>query len=301
MKETTLLSCDGKSKLHLVLWEPEGEVKGIVQISHGMIEYIERYDTFARFLNKHGYVVIGNDHLGHGKTAINQDYLGYFSESEMSRMVVDDLKQVTDYICHLYPNQPCFLFGHSMGSFMARRYIMTYGNNLSGAILCGSGSQPKTLLVIASFMTKCMAKLKGVFHRSTLLKHLFFMGYDKQEKNDWLSQDKAVVDKYNQDPLCTYDFTINGYQTLLEVLTFIQNKKHIAKIPSKLPIFLIAGTDDPVGHYGKDIPNIYKTYTSLGLKDVTYKLYPKCRHELVNEVNQDEIFEDISMWLESKA
>lgn len=179
-KEISLPSTDGINRLHTVMWKPEGDIKAILQISHGMLEYIERYDEFAKYLNEYGIMVIGNDHLGHGHTAENDDDLGYF-DKEKSRTVVNDLYVVTKYAKEKYGNNiPYFLLGHSMGSFMARRYIMTYGKKLSGAIICGTGYTPGAVLLLGRIVAYITQKIKGERYRSLLLKKAVFAGYNKK-------------------------------------------------------------------------------------------------------------------------
>lgn len=305
MKEIYLPSTDKKNRLHIVIWEPECKIRGIVQLSHGMIEYVKRYDAFARFLNKNGFLVIGNDHLGHGETVKSTDDFGYFCEHDMSRTVVNDLHEVTCFAKKEYPKVPYFLFGHSMGSFMARRYIMSYGHELSGAILCGTGNQPVILLKAAQIITSLIKLCKGDRARSMLLEILFFAKYNKRIKHrktnsDWLTKDSDIIEQYRGDKYCSYTFTVNGYRTLLEVLSFIQNPKNIKKIPANLPISLIAGTEDPVGDYGKAVKYVFETYRKNGLQDVSLKLYENDRHELLNETDKEAVYGDILEWLNGR-
>lgn len=302
MKEFCIPSTDGKSQLHVVIWEPDIPVSGIVQISHGMIEYVKRYDQFAWFLNQEGFLVIGNDHLGHGETAKNDDKLGYFCTSNMSQTVVADLYEVTRFAKKYYPDVPYFLFGHSMGSFMARRYIMTYGNEIDGVIISGTGNQPKIVLKAGKMMTTLTKLFKGDHYRSAMLKKMFFSKFNKhipnvRTSNDWLTKDEVIVDNYNKDKYCTYSFTVNGYRTLLEVLSFIQDSNNIAQIPKNLPIFLIAGEEDPVGNYGKAVRHVYEIYKKAGIGDISLKLYKNDRHELINETDKETVYADITNWL----
>ena len=302
MKELYIPSTDGKNKLHVVIWEPDIQVIGVVQISHGMVEYIKRYDEFARYLNQYGILVIGNDHLGHGETAKTDDDLGYFCSSNMSETVVADLYEITCFTKKNYPNVPYFLFGHSMGSFMARRYIMTYGNELDGLIISGTGNQSGSMLKAGKIMVSLTKLFKGDRYRSKMLKNMFFIKFNAhipnvRTPNDWLTKDEAIVDKYNIDKYCTYSFTVNGYRTLLDVLSFIQNSNNIVKIPKNLPVFLIAGEEDPVGNYGKAVKNVYEIYKKAGIKDVSIKLYKNDRHELINETDKEDIYDDIRHWL----
>lgn len=267
-----------------------------------MIEYIKRYDQFARYLNRQGILVIGNDHLGHGETAKTDDNLGYFCPSNMSETVIADLYEVTRFAKKNYPNVPYFLFGHSMGSFMARRYIMTYGNELDGVIISGTGNQSGSVLKAGKIMVSLTKFFKGDRYRSKMLKNMFFSKFNDhipnvRTSNDWLTKDETIVDKYNTDKYCTYSFTVNGYRTLLDVLSFIQNSDNIAKIPKDLPVFLISGEEDPVGNYGKEVKHVYEIYKKAGIKDISIKLYKNDRHELINETDKEDVYDDIRHWL----
>ena len=301
-KDFRIPSKDGVHKLHVAVWEPESEIRAVVQISHGMIEMIERYGNFAEFLNKNGIAVVGNDHLGHGLTAGNDTDLGYFCPKNMSATVVADLYRVTRCAKKRYPGVPYFLFGHSMGSFMARRYIMTYPDALDGAIICGTGT--KSPLVLMSGMT--VAEVSRLFFsdrfRSRLLKRAAFGGYLKRiaqprTSNDWLTRDSDIVDLNLSNKYCNYDFTVNGYRTLFEVLAYIQDGGNIKKISKELPIFLIAGDADPVGDYGKGVKKVYEAYRAAGIEDVSMKLYPDDRHEILNELDRDVVYADVLEWI----
>lgn len=301
-------SRDGIHQLHVILWRPDKnvEVKGVVQISHGMQELIERYEDFAMFLNRNGYVVIGNDHLGHGLTAGNYADLGYFCPDSMSATVVADLHRVTRYARKKYKNKPLFLFGHSMGSFMARRYIMRYGMEIDGVIISGTGGQAKTVLVAGKVVSNLIRLVLGDRFRSRFLKANAFGAYQKRIDNprtdsDWLTRDERKVDDYKANKYCNFIFTVNGYRTLFEVLTYIQKKGNIRKIPKELPVYFISGMEDPVGNYGKCVRKIYDTYKKSGIRDVSLKLYPDDRHELLNELNRDEVYHDVLSWIKNRT
>ncbi len=301
-KDFRLPSKDGVHKLHVALWEPEGEIKAVVQISHGMIEMIDRYDDFAKFLNKNGIAVVGNDHLGHGLSAGNDTDLGYFCPDNMSATVVADLYRVTKCAKKRYPGVPYFLFGHSMGSFMARRYIMTYHDALDGAIICGTGVQNPLVLVSGIVISGVSKLFFSDRFRSRLLKRAAFSGYQRRiaqprTSNDWLTRDSDVVDNYLSNKYCTYDFTVNGYRTLFEVLSYVQDRGNIDRISKELPIFLIAGDADPVGNYGKGVKKVYASYKAAGIEDVSMKLYPDDRHEILNELDKDTVYADVLGWI----
>lgn len=302
MKHFQIPSNDGVHKLHVAVWEPATQIKAILQISHGMVEFIERYDGFANYLNQKGIMVVGNDHLGHGQTAGCDDDLGYFCPKDMSKTVVDDLHSVMLAMKEKYPEIPYFLMGHSMGSFMARRFIMTYGKELTGAVISGTGLQPAAMLMTGKSIAGLIRIFKSDRYRSKLMQKICFSGYNKRihplrTPNDWLTRDTEIVDWYNQNKYCTFLFSINGYRTLFEVLTFVQKKENIKKIPSRLPLLLVAGGQDPVGNYGKNVREIYEYYKKLGVRDITCKIYEEDRHEICNELDKLTVYEDIAKWI----
>lgn len=288
MKSIELKSTNKKDTLHVGIWEPEGEIKAIFQISHGMIEYIERYDEFAEYLKDNGLLVIANDHLGHGHTAACDEDLGYIG-AQKSKTIVDDLYEVTKYAKETYGKEiPYFLFGHSMGSFMARRYLMTYGSELTGAIICGTGYTPGALLCAGRVLASFVGLFKGERHRSKFLKDLAFGGYNKKienpkSSNAWLSVNYENINKYDRDKYCTFRFTVNGYQTLFEVIHFIQQKKNVDRVPKELPMLFIAGEDDPVGNYGEGVRKALSLHKNAGAKNTAIVLIPNNRHEILNE------------------
>ena len=301
VKNMELTSNDGVHKLHVVIWQPEENIRAVMQISHGMIEFIERYDGFARYLNEQGIVVIGNDHLGHGHTAGSDEDLGYFCPDRKSETVVKDLHTVTEYAKKEYPGIPYFLLGHSMGSFMARRHLMAYGDELTGAILCGTGEQTSATLFAGKTAAGILGAFKGQRYRSEFIRKTSFKGYndrfEKRTENDWLTKDQSIVDWYNGHKFCTFGFTINGYKTLFEVLTYIQKQENYNKIPKNLPVYMIAGEDDPVGNYGEGVKHIYQQYKDSGIKDISIKLYPNDRHEILNELDKETVYADVADWI----
>ena len=299
--EYYMSSSNGTDKLHLVEWQPEGEVQGILQISHGKIEYIDRYDRFARFMAERGFVVIGNDHLGHGETAAEKNY-GYFAPEDGSGYVVRDLHRVSQYARRKYPDKPFILMGHSMGSFMARRYAMTYGKELDGLILMGTGSKPEILLKVGRVLVGALIRMKGERAHSGLLEKLCFALYNirirpARTPSDWLSRDEKEVDKYLAHPYSKFTFTLNGYRTLFEVISFVQDKDNILRLPHSLPMLFVAGQEDPVGNYGKSVKAVAQSYQRAGVRDVTCRLYPGARHELLNELDYETTQEDIWDWI----
>ena len=299
--EIKISSTNGKNQLHTIIWKPENEVRGILQISHGMVEYVNRYDRFATFLAERGFLVVGNDHLGHGNTVREEQELGYFGENG-SQTVVNDLYEVTKYMKKQYPNIPYYVLGHSMGSFIIRRYIMTYGSSVDGTIIMGTGSQPDVVLKVGKMVVKLLSKIKGAKYRSQFVDKMAFGTYNKKfapvrTNKDWLTKDTDVVDDYIQHPFCSFLFTLNGFYTLFDTISFIQIKENISRIPKEMPIFMIAGDMDPVGNYGKAVKQVYRDYQQEGINNIRMKLYSNDRHEILNELDYQVVQQDIYDWL----
>lgn len=302
--EFFLPSNDQKHKLHCILWKPadDREVKHILQISHGMQEYLDRYDDFARFMVQHGYAVVGNDHLGHGGTVNAPDELGFFVSKDASRIVVADVYTVTKYIRKQYPNASFYLLGHSMGSFIARRYLMEYGNEVDRAIIMGTGSQPKFVLMFGTPFVHLMQCLYGEKHRSKLLAAMMMGNYNKKFSKDrfgrdWITSDPEMMKKILRDDKCKFLFTVNGILFLLNTVSFIQNKKNIKKIPLDLPILFISGMDDPVGNFGCGVRKAMKMINKCGIKKTTLHMIKGDRHEVLNEQDRSENYQYILHWL----
>lgn len=300
----TFKSGDG-SEIFVYKWIPEDDkIKGVVQIAHGMAEHAKRYDRLARFLNKSGYIVYANDHRGHGKTAGSIDKLGYLADEDGFEWLVKDLQTLSSIIKEEHSNLPLFLLGHSMGSFAAQRYIMLSGKNLAGLILSGSNGKQGIMLKIGSFLAKREVKKHGRNTPSKQMNMMIFGGYNKAFKPvrtdfDWLSRDEEEVDKYINDPYCGTVFTAGFFYDFLRGLMGVEDRNNIALIPKDLPIYILSGDKDPVGKYGKGIIDLYKRYKNHGVNDLEYKLYKDGRHEMLNEINRDEVMTDLVAWLDS--
>lgn len=302
--ELYMPSTSHADQLHVIVWQPEENVQGIIQISHGMIEHINRYDRFARFMADKGFLVIGNDHLGHGETAAGKKF-GYFTPQDGSRYVVRDLHRVSLFIKRKYPDVPFFLLGHSMGSFMARRYAMTYGKELDGLIIMGTGDKPEWLLKLGRKIIRILTAVKGEEANSWLMEKLCFSLYNRRCRpvrtpSDWLSRDEKMVDAYRKDKYCTFTFTLNGYRTLFEVLSYIQKRENIRKLPRALPMLFLSGDEDPVGNYGHGVKRVVKSYRRRGIMDITCLMYHGARHELLNEREYDKTQDDIWKWISER-
>ena len=304
MKKGTFefLSADRGTKIHAVKWEPEeGEVKGILQITHGMVEYAERYEAFAEYMTKQGMVVAAHDHLGHGGSVVSQEYWGYFAPQNGSDILVEDMNTLRTMIQKEYPRCPYFMLGHSMGSFLLRKYLSKYGQNLQGAIVMGTGSQPDKMVQMGKKVCKFLAFFRGWSHRSRLVNNMAFSGNNKrfaaEGVNAWLTKDRDIVTSYNSEAKCTFIFTLNGFYNLFDTIHYINQPEHINEIPKGLPLFLVSGEDDPVGNYGAGVKEAYETYEKAGIEDITWKLYPTDRHEILNELDKEKVYADISAWI----
>ncbi|GAA0727420.1 alpha/beta hydrolase [Clostridium malenominatum] len=285
-------------------WLPEEgiEVKGIVQIAHGMAEYAGRYEHFAKALTDSGYIVYANDHRGHGNTAKGPEDLGFFAEKDGWDLIVEDVHLLSLIIKENHPQIPLFLFGHSMGSFITRSYIQRYKEELNGAILCGTGMKSKREIALGHAIASIQSKLIGKNKKSKLMDVLCFgkfsaQFYDKDTNFAWLTRDKEQVEKYVSDPLCGCICTTGFFCDLLTGLREVNDPNNIKKISKKLPVLIISGDGDPVGNNGKDIMKLFHLYKEVGIEDVSYKLYKEARHELLNETNKDEVIEDVINWL----
>ena len=296
-------SRDGKTNIHAVRYTPDnGEIKGVFQIVHGMAEYIERYEDIAEYMTERGFVVTGDDHLGHGKSVPEGKNYGYFCEQDPATVVVRDVHRLKKITQEAYPGVPYFLLGHSMGSFIARNYLCRYGSGITGAIIMGTGMQPKFLIGISKFVAGSQKLFFGGNHISNFINAIAFGSYNKKVPNkrtdfDWLSANAENVDKYIADPLCGRAFTVNGFQTLFELIARLLDKKNVANVPDELPILMVAGADDPVGNYGKGVEQARASLEAAGVKDLIMKLYPGLRHEILNEDTKEQVKEDIYNWI----
>ncbi|MDO5448571.1 MAG: alpha/beta hydrolase [Clostridia bacterium] len=288
----------GDCEIHAARFEGM-EKKAIFQITHGMAEYIDRYEDFIASLVDAGFVVYAHDHIGHGKS-VNSEYpLGYFGQSNSAGDVfVSDCKKLTDIAKSENPGLPVFFFGHSMGSFVARKYISLHGDDLAGAVLCGTGG-PNPAAGIAIALASGFIKFKGPKAPGTVINSVAFGSYNnKTEKRtdfDWLTKKETIVDKYIADPFCGFCFSNQGFKDMLEMLVYINSKACYNQTPANLPIFLIAGEQDPVGSYGKGVETVSNEYKK-GHSNVTLKLYPDDRHELLNELDKDTVKADVIDW-----
>lgn len=295
-------SANGIYKVHGKLVKPlTPDVKGIVQISHGMCEYIDKYDDFAQHLVAKGFAVIGHDHIGHGDSVNQIEDHGFFGSKDGYKSMIEDLKKVTDLAKERYPGKPLYLLGHSMGSLIARCYAAKYGTGLSGLILCGTvGPQP--LVKAGIKFADLLSNQKGEKYRSKMLYDvsLSFANIKflpAKTRFEWVTSDEQELKKHIEDKKGQFIFTAKGYSDLFHLVSLANSEMLIKTVPKDLKIIFMSGDEDPVGENGEGVQRAFELYTKLGLEKVELKLYPKKRHELLKEKNKKQIFEDITNWI----
>ncbi len=281
----------------------KANIKGIFQIVHGAAEHAKRYSQFAEKLNELGYVVIGDDHSGHGLAAKDNDELGFFGEENGWNRFVDDELLITEHMKEQYPNKPLILFGHSMGSFIVRDYLTRNPKGISKCIICGTGYANAFMTKLALFMVGIEKKNNGNMYRSERIDKLTFGGFNKKFKPtrtdfDWLSREGDEVDKYIADELCGFIFTVKGYEDLFTGVRYINSTEAFNKTIKNIPILMISGDKDPVGACGKGVTKVYNKLKQSGVEDITLKLYEEGRHEILNETNRNDVYNDIIQWIE---
>ncbi len=286
-------------------WNEDSEDKGIVQISHGMVEHAGRYDEFAERLTEEGFVVFANDHRGHGETVGACEGIVCFADRDGWRLVVEDMYNLTELIKEDYEGLPFFLFGHSMGSLLSRDYIYRHGEELDGLILSGTSSYPGFKIKILKMIARMQSFIKGGRSESPFLNNMVFGRYNKQFENtktkfDWLSRDEEEVDEYIKDPECGNVPTVRFFLDLIDGIETVHEKKIIDRTPENLPILLISGDMDPVGNFGEGVEEVRDLYRYAGVTDVSCNLYEGARHELLHETNREEVFEDIIIWMDER-
>lgn len=303
---TTRLRRDDGVELAVYEWAlPAGaKPKAVVQIAHGMAEHARRYAPVAQALVAAGYAVFASDHRGHGQTARSADELGFFAPEHGWRHLVDDLYALNRKIAAQHPELPIVLFGHSMGSFLAQDYLFSHGDSIHAAVLSGTNSGGAALVPVGLGIAHVERLRLGAHGRSDVLQAVSFGDYNKafrpnRTEFDWLNRDPAGVDAYVADPLCGFALTTQGWIDVMGGLLRINEAKNQARVPKRMPVYLFAGSDDPVGRKGAGVLSLVGTYRRHGLSDVTHKLYPGGRHEMLNEVNREEVVADLLGWLAS--
>ena len=305
-------SHDGRTRIYALAWDPVfsssqgGRPRAVVQIVHGMCEHIGRYGEFARFLAARGFAVCGEDHIGHGESAADPGVFGHLPPREGKEILVADVDALRRLAQRRYGTDvPNFLFGHSMGSFIVRSFLTRpCARDLSGAILCGTGQQPRLLSAAGNLLARAIGRVAGPRRRSAFIDGLGAGAYGKRISNartpfDWLSTDPAVVDAYLSDERCGFMFTVGGYAALTDLTGEIADPACVARVPYDIPLLFVAGAEDPVGANGKCVHAAAQALRRAGVERVDEILYPGMRHEILNEPGRAQVMSDILSWLEA--
>ncbi len=304
MRTDVWYDSQGAGRIHACRWEPEGEVKAVLQIVHGIAEYVERYDDFANYLNAMGILVVAEDHMGHGQSINGEGIQGYFHGGWFTA-VADTYRLLEDTRAE-FPGVPYVLFGHSMGSFMARTILCKYPDSgISAAVICGTGWQPAFALPAVIKLVDAVCKRNGETKPNEKLQNLVFGSYNARVEHprtpyDWLSRDKAQVDAYIAHPLCGFTASAGLLRDMMKGIHYIEQPQNLAAMRKDLPVFFIAGGDDPVGSYGKGVKTAAEAFRKAGMTDVSVHIYPLGRHEILNEINKEEIYGDVCRWVQEK-
>jgi alpha-beta hydrolase superfamily lysophospholipase len=298
-----LRSSDQVHELALYLWETGERPRGIVQVVHGMRDHMGRYADFARYLSRHGFIVCGHDQLGHGRTAgVRGDY-GFFAREHGARILVQDCSRVTRWVTSAFPELPVFLLGHSMGSLIGRIYILHHANRLAG-FLCMGTSGERAYMPLVRAMSGISGGISSLGARSRLTDHLLRLSNGRRLRRGesemaWLSRDSAAVEDYLADAHTRPHFTRSAYNDLFELQLAACSKGWAGRVDPGLPILLLSGEEDPVGDFGRGVVQTYDRLKLAGALDVRCKLYEGARHDLLNELNREEVCFDILEWLGS--
>ena len=304
MREDLWYTSKGAGQIHACRWTPEGEPRAVVQILHGIAEFVERYDDFANFLTSRGFLVVAEDHMGHGQSINGDGIQGYFHGGWFT--AVEDSMQLMSVTKAACPGLPYILFGHSMGSFMARTILCKYPDcGIGGAVICGTGWQPAAALPALIKVVEAVCKRTGETNPNEMLQGLVFGSYNKKVEHprtpyDWLSRDAKIVDAYIAHPLCGFTASAGLLRDMMKGIHYIEQKDKLANMDKALPVFFIAGGDDPVGPYGKGVHKCAEVFRKAGMQDVMVRIYPLCRHEILNEINRTDVYEDILHWIEKQ-
>ncbi len=301
----TYPSSDGEHSIHAACWLPEGgQPRAVIQIVHGVAEYVARYDHLARYLADHGFAVCGEDHLGHGQTAMADGSFGQFPKYDGWTLVAADVRALRELMGEKYPGVPYILLGHSMGSFLVRTYLCRYPGTVDGAVLSGTGQEGAALVAAGKLLASLIARIKGHTALSPLVHALSLGAYNKQfapnrTTADWISRDEEQVDRYRDDPLCSYMPSVGLYRDMLGGLQYIASRRALAQMDPKTPVYIYSGDRDPVGGNGAGVEKVHGYFQACGTEDLTLRLYPGGRHEMHNEINRTQVYEDLLSWLEA--
>lgn len=303
MKEEFFFDSFDDKKIHYYKWSNNKKPKAILQIAHGMIEHAIRYDEFAEFLSSKDVFVYANDHRGHGYTAPDDGLWGYFGAENGWLKLIEDQKQLNMIIKREYPGVPVVFLGHSMGSFIARTYANMYGKTIEGLIISGTAFQPKFMVISAKIILNLSKLFLGEKALSKMLRNLFFAGFLRRIKKpktpaDWLTRDEEIVQKTVTDkPFCTFTPTVQMLIDIVSLIEYSCNFNNVLNINKQMPVLFFSGSEDPVGHYSNGVKKVYSMFVNNGIKNCELKIYNGGRHEMLNEINRVDVFNDILKWL----
>ncbi len=297
-------SSDGVHTVHAVEWTPAGPPRAVVQLVHGISEHMGRYDHFARYLTGHGFAVCGHDHLGHGHTAAGPEEYGFLGKENGWDHLARDVRALSEAERTRFPEVPWFLMGHSMGSFVARTCLIRWPELADGCILSGTGQERIPLVAFGKAVSSLLCALRGPNTRSSLVTSLSLGAYNRQFRpnrtdNDWISRDEGVVDAYCADPLCQFVPTVGMFRDMMGGLQFIGRPANLTRMDPEIPVLFFSGDHDPVGNNGSGVKRVAALFRAAGVRDVTLRLYPGGRHEMLNECNREEVYADVLAWLEA--
>ena len=301
MKTFRMTSADGKTRLACYRTECKNP-QAMLQISHGMCEYFKRYSEFATYLARRGILVFGHDHLGHGESAPTDADLGFTASGGGADFWVEDVHNLSLSMMDEFPGVPLVLFGHSMGSFIAREVMARYGEDYRAAIFCGTGG-PDTPAAAGKLLASILMRFFGERHRSKLLKKISFAGYNqkydtRETASDWLTRDTAVVHRYLRDPFCSYVFTLRAYHDLFTTIDWVSKKNWAERLPKNIPVLVVSGMMDPVGGWGIGVKKVADRLSDAGI-NTTLRLYPDMRHEILNEIGKEQVWEELELWVKT--
>ncbi|MBC8584572.1 alpha/beta fold hydrolase [Youxingia wuxianensis] len=301
VKQIEFKSTNGENTIFGWIYTPSEGLRGIVQICHGMAEHMGRYHEFMRTLAKNGYVACGIDQVGHGRSVMDQNGYGFFGKQEGFKTLVDDQFKFNKIVRSEIPNLKCVLLGHSMGSFVARMYACKYSQTISGLIICGTAKSGMKIDLAIQAANHSMKRNGAAFADAGLNRLVFGSFNDKfkpaKTKFDWLSRDMEMVQRYIDDSKCGFVFTSSAFHDLFVLISKANDRRCFTITPKSMPIYIISGTMDPVGDFGKGPTSVYNRYVKAGVEDIEMALYEGARHELLNELNRQQVAEDILRWL----
>ena len=304
-KETGFFkSSSGTDSIAYYVYKPYSKPRAILQIVHGMCEYSERYEDFINFLCSNGIMVCCHDHLGHGASAESKEKLGFFAHKQGWHYLAKDTLRLSKMIHTQNPEVPFYILGHSMGSLVVRAVLAKNDFPYSGAVIMGTlNTKVGTDAGIA--LTRTICRIRGNMYRSETIDRIMFGLSNRRIANpasvySWISRDEDVVSAYEKDPLCNFHFTVRAYSDLLFLISYVSDKSWVEKLDRSLPILVCSGRDDPVGNYGRGPREVFETLDAADFWDVELNIYSGARHEILNETNRAEVYEDILEWLNNR-